>query len=302
MEDNHHEVINWSDIFNVKNLALTIVGVLCADIALQGFMVPNHFLDGGVTGVSILIHEIFHTPLSILIIVFNIPFVFFGYKRIGKTFTIQTLLAVLLLAVALHFNFFEMIAGAKYVTDNRLLVALFGGVLIGIGMGLCIRGGGVIDGIEILAVFTTKKIGLTTTEVILYANSILFLIAGIEFGIETAMYSIITYYAAMRALDYVVDGIEEYNALHIISGKSEELKALIVKKYKKGITIQKGERGYLPKSFDVKEDCDIIITVVTRLELLAIQQAVSELDPKAFMYVHTIREAKGGVLSRRSHH
>ncbi len=300
MSTDKNDAIEWSTVFNPKNLILTALGVLLAVFALQGFMVPNHFLDGGVTGISILIYELFHIPLNVLILVLNIPFIYFGYKRIGKTFTIQTILAVILLSIALSFDYSNLPA----VTENKLLIAVFGGFLIGAGMGLCIRGGGVIDGIEILAVYTTKKIGLTTTEVILYSNVILFLIVALTFdnGIESAMYSIITYYTAMRALDYIVDGIEEYTALHIISSKSEDIKSLIVNQYGKGITVQKGERGYLPGSFDIKQDCDIIITIVTRLELLSLQQAIAKEDPTAFMYVHTIREAKGGVLSRRSHH
>ena len=300
MSTDKNDSIEWSTVFNPKNLLLTALGVLLAVFALQGFMVPNHFLDGGVTGVSILIHELFHVPLNVLILVINIPFIYFGYKRIGKTFTIQTILAVILLSAALTFDYSHLPA----VTENKLLIAVFGGFLIGTGMGLCIRGGGVIDGIEILAVYTTKKIGLTTTEVILYSNVILFLIVAFTFdnGIESAMYSIITYYTAMRALDYVVDGIEEYTALHIISPKSEDIKSLIVNDFGKGITVQKGERGYLPGSFDIRQDCDIIITIVTRLELLALQQAIAKEDPKAFMYVHSIREAKGGVLSRKAHH
>lgn len=297
MSTNHTDSIDWKSVFNPKNLTFTVLGVLLAVFALQGFMVPNHFLDGGVTGISILLHEVFHWPLNLMIIVINVPFIYFGYKRIGKTFTVQTIVAVVLLSVALSFDY-----GDLNVTDNKLLIAIFGGFLIGAGMGLCIRGGGVIDGVEILAVYTTKKIGLTTTEVILYTNVILFLLVGITVGIESAMYSIITYYTAMRALDYVVDGIEEYNALHIISSRHEEIKSLIVNEFDKGITVQKGERGYLPGSFDVKSDVDIIITIVTRLELLAVQQAVAELDETAFMYVHTIREARGGILSRKAHH
>lgn len=296
MSTNTQSSIDWATVFKPKNLLLTLLGVTLAVLALQGFMVPNHFLDGGVTGISILIHEVFHLPLNVLILVLNVPFIYFGYRRIGKTFTAQTIIAVLLLSAALSFHIFEP------VTSNKLLVAVFGGFLIGAGMGLCIRGGGVIDGVEIFAVFTTKKIGFTTTEVILYTNSLLFLGAAFKFGIETAMYSIITYYTAIKAIEYIVDGIEEYTALHIISGRSEEIKSLIVNDFNKGITVQKGERGYLPGSFDIKTDCDIIITIVTRLELLAIQQEVSSVDPKAFMYVHTIREAKGGVLSRKSHH
>jgi uncharacterized membrane-anchored protein YitT (DUF2179 family) len=288
--------LDWGMVFNIKNMVLSGIGTLLCAFALNQFMVPNHFLDGGVTGISILLHEIFQVPLWVLIPILNIPFVYLGYLKIGKTFTAQTIIMILFLVI------FLTLIPVKKMTTDPLLIAVFGGFLIGAGMGLCIRGGGVVDGLEIIAVYTTKKIGLTSTEVILYVNSLLFLAAALEFDIETAMYSIITYYTAIKSIEYVVDGIEEYIALNVISQKSDEVKCLIVNKFEKGITDHKGERGYLPGSFDIKQDCDIIVTIVTRLELLSIEQAISDLDPKAFMYVHSIKEAKGGVLKQKAKH
>ena len=167
--------------------------------------------------------------------------------------------------------------------------------------GLVIRGGGVIDGAEVIAVFTGRKTGFSNSEIIMLINCIIFAIAAIQFGIETAMYSIITYFTATRAINYVVDGIEQFTAVNIISSQPEEVKNFLVNEMGKGITVYKGERGYLPGSFNVKTDTDIIVTIVTRLEIKTIEEALHKIDPKAFMYVQTIKEASGGVLKPKAH-
>lgn len=288
--------INWKEIYQPKNLLLNLAGVALITFALKGFMIPNKFLDGGVTGISILLHEITHLPISIIILVLNIPFLFLGKKLLGKTFATNSAIVLILLTISLSVFHIEA------VTEDKLLIALFGGCLIGVGMGLCVRGGSAADGVEILAVLTTKKIGLSVSEVIFAMNSLLFLTAACSFGLSNALYSIITYFAAVKSLDYIADGIEQYTSLHIISSKSEEVKEIIVKKYGKGITVIKGERGYLPQSFDIKTDCDIIVTIVTRLELLRIKHAIRELDPAAFMYIQYIKEASGGILTINKKH
>ena len=163
------------------------------------------------------------------------------------------------------------------------------------------RSGAVIDGIEIIAVMTTKRIGVTISEVIVVLNAILFLIAALKFGIEIGMYALITYFTAVRAADYVVDGVEEFTALTIICSKSDDVKSIIVNEFRKGITVYKGERGYLPGSFDAKSDCDVIVTIVTRLELLSIKNAIRATDPTAFMYVNSIKEASGGIIKHKHH-
>lgn len=282
--------VNWKGIFSIQSMVYTVLGVLSAVLALKGFMMPNHFLDGGVTGISILIQEVFHINISILLVVFNIPFLIIGYKNIGKTFSIHALIAVLLLALLMA------LIDIPAFTSDKVLIAVFGGFFIGLGIGLVIRGGGVIDGLEVIAHYTQKRSGFTTSEIILSINALLFLGAAIEFGIESAMYSILVYFTAMKTSDYVVDGFEEYTALSIISAKYHDVKSLIVNDFGKAISIYKGERGYLPGKFHEKSDCDIIMTIVTRLEVHRLKQAITEIDPDAFFYIQTIKEVKGGIV------
>ena len=172
---------------------------------------------------------------------------------------------------------------------------------MGAGVGLVIRGGGVIDGAEVIAVFTRRKVGFSNSEIIMLFNIIVFSIAALKFGIETGMYSIITYFAASKATDYIVDGIEEYTALNIVSSKYQEIKSLLVNDLNKGITVYKGERGYLPGNFDIKTDCEIIVTIITRLEIKNIEELILHIDPSAFIYVESIKEASGGILKTKAH-
>lgn len=288
--------VQWKAVFHPKHLTYNILGVILITFALKGFMIPNKFLDGGITGISILLHETTHLPYGLIMLVLNIPFLFLGKKLLGPTFAVQTALTILLLAIVIS------VLPIPVVTSDRLLIALFGGGIIGTGMGFCIRGRSAADGAEILAVMTTRKIGLNTTEVIFGMNTLIFLAAAWSFGVSTALYSIVTYFAAVKSLDYVSNGIEHYTSLHIISSQSETIKSIIVNRFGKGIAILKGERGFLPGNFHVSTDCDIIVTVVTRLELLRIKDAVKEADPDAFMYTQYIHEASGGVLSRKTQH
>lgn len=289
------DLINWETVWNLKNMLQIIIGVGMAVFAMKGFMIPNQFMDGGVTGISILLHEISHFNISIFILVFNFGFIYMGYKRIGKTFAVQTTLAVILLAIGLLFS------DIPPITTDRLLIAIFGGILMGTGVGLVIRSGGVIDGAEVIAVFTKRRTGFSNSEIVMLFNTFIFAGAAFHFGLETAMYSLITYFAATRATDYVVDGIEQYTSIHIISAQHDLVKKFIVNELGKGITVYKGERGYLPGSFDIKQDCEIIVTIVTRLEINQIQESISEIDPKAFMYIQNVKEAAGGILKGKGH-
>ena len=289
------DFVNWEYILNPKNLLQIFIGSGMAVFAMKGFMIPNQFMDGGVTGISILLHEITHIPISIFIFVFNLPFIYLGYKRIGKTFAVQTSIAVILLTIGLIF------VDLKPFTSDKLLIAVFGGILIGTGVGLVIRSGGVLDGAEVIAVFTRRRIGFSNSEIVMIFNTFIFAGAAFHFGIETAMYSLITYFAATRATNYIVDGIEQYTAVNIISSKHEKVKALLVNELGKGITVYKGERGYLPGSFDVKTDCEIIVTIVTRLEINQIQASVIEIDPKAFVFIQNINDATGVILKVKGH-
>ena len=287
--------VDWKHVWSLKNMLHILLGAGLAVLAMKGFMIPNRFMDGGITGISILLHEIFHINISILVIALNLVFIYLGYRNIGKTFAVQTTIAVILLALGLLF------IEINPITTDKLLIALFGGILIGAGVGLVIRGGGVIDGAEVIAVFTRRKVGFSNSEIIMLINCVIFAVAAIEFGIETAMYSVITYFTATRATDYVVDGIEEFTAMNIISSQQDEIKSFLVNELGKGITVYKGERGYLPGSFDVKTDTEIIVTIVTRLEIKQIQDTIIRIDPKVFVYVQSIKEATGGILKAKAH-
>jgi uncharacterized membrane-anchored protein YitT (DUF2179 family) len=285
--------VEWKSIFSLSSVVFTITGVFIAVVALKGFMIPNNFLDGGVTAAAILLKSIFPVDFSVFLIVLNIPFLYIGYVKISKTFGIQSLMAVLFMASLMY------VVHIPAFTQDKFLIAAFGGFLIGLGIGLVIRGGGIIDGLEVIALYSHKKLGFTSSEIIMVINSVVILGAAFKFGLETAMYSILVYFIAIKTSDYVVDGFEEFTALTVVSKEYESIKSLIVNDFGKAISVYKGERGYLPGSFHVKHDCEIILTVVTRLEIHRIKNAIYEIDPNAFFYVQSIKEVKGGILKRR---
>ena len=288
--------LDLKHVFSVKSLLLKLIGVVCAVIAIKGFMIPNHFLDGGLLGISILIHEFYHIDVWIPLLLLNFPFVIVSYKKVDRTFALHALLSLILLGLALN------ILPIPTVTKDSFLVAVFGGVFVGLGIGFVIRGGGVIDGLEVIAGFTNKKFGLSVAEIIMAINTTIFLIIAFYLGLEKAMYSILTFFTAVKVSDYIVDGFEKIISLTIISPNDQLIKDLVVNKFNKPITVYKGERGNLPGSFNVKHDCEIIMTVVTRLEVHKVQQAIAEADPKAFMYIQNIKEVKGGVIRRHVGH
>lgn len=286
------EKVNWRAVFDPRSLLLTILGVLCAAVALEAFMLPNKFLDGGVTGISIIVNLHYDVSLNLLLVLINTPFFVMAWKKIGKTFTIQSIFSVFLLVLVLEF------LEIPTVTDDKVLIAIFGGVLMGTGIGLIIRGGGLIDGFEVITTYFQRNSALSASEITIFLNSLIMLFAALFFGIEAAMYSILTYFTAIKMTDYVVEGFEEYTALTIISKEDDKVKELIVKEFGKAISVYKGERGYLPDTFHIHHPCDIIMTVVTRLEVHRIKLAIQEIDPKAFFYVQTIKEVKGGVVKQ----
>lgn len=290
------EKLDWGSVFSFKSLFFIVLGTACATLAIKGFMIPNHFIDGGVTGVSILIHEVFHVPVSIPLVLINIPFVIIGYYKIGKVFAVNSFIALLSLALLLYF------VEVPSITHDKVLIAIFGGFFIGLGIGFVIKGGGVIDGLEVIAEYTNKIFALSTGEIIMVINTILFLSVAYSLGIEKAMYSILTYFTALQVSGYVVDGFEEYTSLTIISTKSEEMKEMIVRDHNKAISVYKGERGYLPGNFKEKHDTDIIVTVVTRLEIHKLKKSIFETDPKAFIFIQSIKEVGGGEVKRLRMH
>jgi uncharacterized membrane-anchored protein YitT (DUF2179 family) len=287
--------------FNIKEIGLLnvvyiIIGSLCAVIAIKVFMIPNHFIDGGIIGISIMLHEVFHFNISIQLLLYNIPFLILGHKKMGTQFAFMSILAIITFSLLLQLIQIEPFSG------DKIIIAICSGILLGLAFGLVIKAGAVIDGLEILAEYTNKYIGLTSGEWVLFVNSIIIFSVSLLFGFEAGMYSLITYYTAMRVSDYVVDGINAYTSLTIISTKDSEIKELIVKQFGKAITVYKGERGYLPGKYDIKADCDIIVVIVSRLEILRLKKAIMFIDPLAFLIVNSINEVHGGVIKKlRSH-
>jgi uncharacterized membrane-anchored protein YitT (DUF2179 family) len=280
----------------VRDTLLTILGILFAGFALKGFLIPNQFFDGGVSGIALLIHELYHVNFALVIALANLPFVIMGAYQVNRKFAFKTVAAIFGLALCLQFFPYPEI------TNDKLLVAIFGGVFMGIGVGLAMRGGCALDGIEVLALLTGKRISFTVSEIILGINIIIFLISALKLGMPTALYSILTYYTASKTIDFVVEGLEEYTGVTIISGHSEQVKRQLVMGLGRGITVYKGERGFLKENFDVSQPCDIIFTVVTRLELRRLRNMVQKIDPKAFVFTSIIKEAAGGVLKSHSRH
>lgn len=277
-------------LFTISDIIYLVLGVISASFALKSFLVPNHFLDGGVTGISLLLHEVYHWNLGVVLLVLNIPFIVLAYFQIGKHFAIRSFLTILLIIVTISFVPFPE------VTHDKLLVAVFGGFFMGIGIGLSMRGGGTFDGMEVLALLTFKKSSFSITEIILGMNVIIFIIATVFLKFETALYAIMTYLVASQITKYVIEGIEAYTGVTIISGNSEEIKKALVLTMNKGITVYRGERGFMKESFEQSQDADIIFTIVTRLEVRKLQNIVRSIDPKAFIFTQTVREPQGGIV------
>jgi len=273
------------------NVVLIVLGILSAGLGLKGFLLSSHFIDGGVTGISMLVSSILGVPLSILILVINLLFIAVGFRQIGKKFALKSALAIGGLSLCLAFIHYPD------VTSDKLLTAVFGGFFIGAGIGLAIRGGSVLDGTEIAALLVSKSSSLLRVgDVILILNIFIFGAATFFLGIEIALYSILTYFAASKTIDFLLHGIEEYTAVTIISERSEDIREAIVSHLKRGVTVYKGRGGRSGA------DEEILYCVVTRLEIGRIKNVVKDIDPSAFMVIHPLSDVDGGIIKRTGLH
>lgn len=275
----------------LKDFVLITIGVLSAAFGFKGFLLTNHFIDGGATGISLLITALTKIPLQYLIIGVNIPFVILGYLIMGSRFAIKTALAITGLSICLAAVSFPN------VTDDKLLVAVFGGFFLGTGIGFAIRGGAVIDGTEVLAIFLSRKLGTTIGDIILVINVAIFSTAAYFLGVEVALYSMITYLVASKALDFIVEGIEEYIGVTIVASRSEEMREMIINKMGRGVTIYSGKRGYGKRG--ETQEVDIVYTVLTRLELNRLNAEIERIEPNAFVVINSVKDTKGGMIKKR---
>lgn len=279
----------------LKDIALLAAGVLSAGMGLKGFLLPNNFLDGGAMGIALLTNIVTDADLSVMVIVVNLPFIWMGFRQVSATFALKTAGAIAALALVLA------VVPYPVMTSDKLLISVFGGFFLGAGIGLAIRGGGVIDGTEVLAVYVSRRTPLTVGDVIMVINILIFGSAALLLNVETALYAMLTYLAASKTVDFLIHGIEEYTAIIIVSDKHEVIRRVVTDKLKRGVTVFKGEKGYGKRGFRDQET-NIIYTVVTRLEVTRIRDAVEQIDDKAFIIQHGIDDARGGMVKGRPLH
>ena len=276
----------------IRDVLLIIAGIFSASFGFKGFLLTNKFIDGGATGISLLTTGLTKIPLQYLIVAINIPFILLAFRVIGKQFAIKTCLAIIGLAICLATVSFPN------VTDDNLLVAIFGGFFLGAGIGLAIRGGAVIDGTEVLAIFLSRKLGTTIGDIIIVINVIIFSTAAYLLSVEIALYSMITYLSASKTLDFIVEGIDEYVGVTIVASQSEKVRQMIIEIMGRGVTVYKGNKGFGKRG--EMEVIDIIYTVITRLEINKLNTEIKRIEPDAFVIMNQVKDVKGGMIKKRS--
>jgi uncharacterized membrane-anchored protein YitT (DUF2179 family) len=283
----------WREI---KSYVLIVLAILSAGMGIKGYLLSSHFIDGGVTGISMLLDYIFDWPIAILIPLINLPFIVLAYFQLGLKFAIKTVIAITGLSLCLAFLPYPD------VTQDKLLTALFGGFFIGLGIGLAIRGEAVLDGTEIAALLLSKNVSfLRVSDVILILNVIIFATAVFFLGVEPASYSILTYFAASKTIDFLLYGLDEYTGVTIISERNDEIRKLIKNEMKRGVTVYQGKGGY-GKSGEKIYETEILFTVVTRLEVGTLQNLVHSIDEGAFIIQNSINDIQGGMVKQRGLH
>lgn len=276
----------------IKNLVLIVAGVFSAAFGLKGFLLPNDFIDGGVTGISLLVAEVTKIQLPVLLVLINIPFILLGLSQIGRSFALKSILAIAGLAlVVASFEF-------PHITDDKLLVAVFGGFFLGAGIGLAVRGGAVLDGTEVLAIYLHRHTGLSIGDIVLLFNIFIFGVAAWLLSIETALYAVLTYLAASKTVDFIIEGVDEYMGITIISADHDEIRHMIIGKLGRGVTLYTGKGGFGKSRKDLKP-LEIVYTVITRLELARLKKEVEKIDPQAFIVMNPVQGIKGGVIKKR---
>lgn len=271
----------------IPRLFFLALGAFVAGFALEGFLIPNNMIDGGIVGISIMLSYITKANLGILILFINAPFIFLALKKLGKLFVFQTLFAIAMLGVSV--NVFH----DHNATNDILLATVFGGVVLGIGVGIVLRNNAAMDGTEILSIRLAKKSGFSIGEIIMFFNVFIYAAAGFLFGWDKAMYSVLVYFIAYKTIDIVLEGLNESKSVNIISDKSEAIGNAIIQKLDIGVTYIKGRGGY------TGVEKDIIYCVVSRLELAKLKEVIKSIDPSAFLAVESVHEVEGTRMKEK---
>lgn len=266
----------------LKNVFFITLGAIVAGFALEAFLVPNSVIDGGIIGISMIISHVTKWNLGLLILILNLPFILLALKKMGKMFVVQTAYANIILALSL--NFFH----SYKVTGDILLATVFGGIVLGVGVGLILKNEASLDGTEILSLLVSKKFGCSVGEFIMGLNLFIYLVAGKVFGWESAMYSILTYFVASKVIDVVMEGLNSSKSVRIISDEAGMIGNALIEKLDISVTYLKGIGGYSG------QDKDIIYCVISRLELPKMIEIIKEIDPHAFVSVVDVHETYGG--------
>lgn len=280
-----------SKIIFARKIIMVMIGAMIMAVGLELFLVPNQIMDGGIVGISIIMSHLLSLPLGLFIFVLNIPFIFLGYKQLGKTFAILTGLGITTLSVTtigLH--------NLEPFTTDSLLATVFGGIVLGTGVGIVIRYGGSLDGTEILAILFNRKLPFSVGEIVMFMNVIIFSAAGFIFSWQQAMYSIMAYYIASKMIDVVIQGLEESKSIYIISDETDEIGQAIMDRLGRGVTFLHGEGAY------TGDDKKVIFTVITRIEESKLKTIVEEIDPHAFLAIGNIAEVSGGRFKKKDIH
>jgi uncharacterized membrane-anchored protein YitT (DUF2179 family) len=275
----------------LKKYLLLLLGSTLAAIGLEEFLVPNHIIDGGIVGISIISSYLTKLPLGVFIFVLNLPFLVVGYKQIGKTFVVSTLFSIITLSIGV--TILHPIPG---ITKDILLAAVFGGITIGIGVGLIIRHGGSLDGTEIVAIILDKRTGFSVGEIVMFFNLFILSSAGLIFGWDKAMYSLIAYFIAFKVIDMTIQGLDETKEVMIVSDKPEEIAEVLMARLGRGVTFLEGKGGYSGESKYV------LYTLISRLEVAKLKAIIDELDESAFVTISDVHEVMGGKFKKKAIH
>lgn len=269
------------------DLAGACIAIYLAGFGLEGFLIPNGFLDGGVTGISMLMNGITGLPLSLFIVMINVPFIIAAYGQLHRRAVFRSVVTIILLAIWIYYYKYPV------VTHDKLLAAIFGGVFLGGGIGVAMRSGSVLDGTELASIIVKKRTGMSVGTIIFIFNAVLFSLGGFLLGIERAMYSVLTYVVASKSVDFILHGIDEFTAVTIISSKSNRVKEIIMHEFAIGMTVYRGKRGLSRTSQD------ILFCVVNRFEVPKVMRIVKEIDERAFVVTHVIKNSYGGLIKKR---
>nr|WP_239480303.1 YitT family protein [Megamonas hypermegale] len=275
----------------VRKYLYLFIGAIIAAVGLEVFLIPNHIIDGGVVGISIMLSAVTGIPFGVLLIVINLPFLFLGYKYIGKPFAIATTFSIICLSF--WSNIFLPVLP---VTNDFFLAAVFGGIITGTGVGLVIRNGGSFDGTEIVAIITDRKTVFSVGEIVMFINLFILSSASLIFGWDKAMYSLVAYFVISKMIDVVIKGLEETYAVMIVTSQHEEIADKLMKQMDKGVTLLHGEGGYS------KEKRKILYCIVTRLEIDSLKSIVLDVDESAFITINPVSDIVGGRLRRKKGH